>query len=351
MSEQTFYPSSNPRRTKYDLLFVFRTTEEIKTVEQKLTSYYFRTNDRLCGAVLEIGKTSWGFHAVSKAFPFFRLASVLQIPTSPEMLADWLAKGFFAGYHYGSHFPDQAEEVVERAFGGHNFAHQRLVILSQVLDRNQATMQNLVEVFRIIAQNTTCDVSQPFETHLIYNTLKSVVVGFAAATVGKADPALVDFVEPLAADFDVARMPHFFRVMARSLVEAEDKPLKDSFQHPLLTVAEAQYLDTPVERKTILPFFHNQLRAFGVQTESECPTSDCDLVEWIEGGLDFGRVVLEDRLLVDEICREMMPRKLARLKEVALSFQAAAKGLNPIRLVEPISHWHEEVYGRRAPAF
>jgi hypothetical protein len=352
MSEQTFYPYSIPRQTKYDSSFVFRTAEEFETVEQKLAAHYFRPNDPFCVAVLEFGKTSSCMHAVSKAFPFFRLASVLQIPTGEGAFSDWLVSAFYAGYHYGSHFPNQAEEIVERAFGGHNFSHKRLIIVNEVLNKHPATMRNLMEAFRIIAQNSSRDLSQPFQEHLIYNSLKSVVVGFAAATTGKCDPVLVDFLDELAADFDVTEMPHIFRVMARSLTEAEGKPLKDLLQHPLLTVAEAQYLATPVERKTILPFFHKELDVFGVQSGSECPTSDGNLVAWIDAGLDFGKSVLEDRpLLVDEMCREITSEKLTQLKVTALSFSAAAKGLDPTGLVEPISNWHEEIYGWRVPAF
>ena len=339
-------------RHEYDPSFNFRTAEEIESIEGKSVALYFRPHDPLCAAVLKIGKTPADIQVVSKVFPFFRLASVLQVPPDPAVFGTWLANAFYAGLSYGTLYPTQAEETAERAFGGHGYAHQRLHILKEVLQEQPATLKNLIKAFEILAKNCKPDSGDTFEHHLINTTLKSAVVGLAGSTTGKVDPALSDFIEQLGAHSDLSNMSPLFQGLSKSMVEAEGKPVRALLRHPLLTLAEAQYPVTPVERRTMLPFFHNQLGVFGVRSESECPVEDFDLMTWIEGGLSYGNAILENHpQTVEMIFKEIPPGKLTRLKEIAVRLRAAADGLSPSGLLGPLLRWHAEIYEWNQPAF
>jgi hypothetical protein len=120
--------------------------------------------------VLKIGKTPADIQVVSKVFPFFRLASVLQAPPDPEVFGAWLVNAFYAGVSYGTLYPTQAEETAERAFGGHGYAHQRLHILKEVLREQPATLGNLINAFEIIAENCSRVSSS---TTLTFSTAES----------------------------------------------------------------------------------------------------------------------------------------------------------------------------------
>jgi hypothetical protein len=341
-----------PRQNEYDPSFVFRTAEEIESVEGKSVAPYFRPHDPLCAAVLKIGKTPADIQVVSKVFPFFRLASVLQTPPDPDVFGTWLVNAFYAGVSYGTLYPTQAEETAERAFGGHGYAHQRLHILKELLREQPATLGNLIKAFEILAENCKPDSGDTFEHHLINTTLKTAMVGFAGSTTGKADPTLSDFIEQLGAHSDMSNMSLLFRGLSKSMVEAEGKPVRALLPHPLLTLAEAQYPVTPVERGTILPFFHHQLGVFGVRSESECPVEDFDLLAWIDAGLHYGQAILENHpQTVEMIFKEITPGKLARLKEMAVRLRVAANGLSPSGLLGPLLSWHAHIYEWNQPAF
>ena len=82
-------------------------------------SFFAKNRTAVWGHFLGRAKTPADIQVVSKAFPFFRLASVLQTPPDPEVFGAWLVNAFYAGISYGTLYPTQAEETAERAFGGH----------------------------------------------------------------------------------------------------------------------------------------------------------------------------------------------------------------------------------------
>ena len=337
---------------EYDPSFIFCTKEEIEARETNSAAPYLRRYDPLCAMVLSIAKTPADIQFISKVFPFFRLASVLHTPTVMDVFGAWLVNAFYAGLHYGRLYPTQAEETAERAFGGHGYSHKRLHIVKEVLCNHPATLQNLVQAFNIIAENCKPEPGYAFEEHLIHTVLKGAGAGFAASTTGQADPALTDFIEQLAMPIDMTRIPLMFRALSESMARAEGRPMTALLSHPLLTLAETQYPYTPIERRTILPFLHHQLRTLGVQSESECPVGDTDLPAWINAGMTYGNTVLMTQpQVVEQIFGELPPGKLQTLKEMASAFWAAAEGLKPCGLVGPLSHWHEKTYSWWNPAF
>jgi hypothetical protein len=162
----------------------------------------------------------------------------------------------------------------------------------------------------------------------------------------------VDFVEQLSSFTDLSRTSLVFRVLRLSIANAEGKVVAKLLQHPLLALAELQYPITPIEKRTILPFFHRQLAAFGVHGENECPVEDNYLVNWVSAALEYGQSLLTHQPhIVKQVFGEFTPEHLRRLKTTASRIRDAAGGLNAARLVAPLLEWHGATFDWNKPEF
>jgi hypothetical protein len=290
--------------------------------------------------------------AVKKIFPFIRFGAVFRVPLSNVWLGSWLGAAFYAGFDYGNRFPAQAEELAERALGGHDDG--RLPALVTALQGRPATLENLGAVFNVLGEHWRPHAGETMHQHWINSALMCAVTGFTAGTTAKCDPRLVEFVEQLSISLlnEFGKTSLIFRVLTRSIANAEGQLVTDLFPHPLTALAEVQYPFTPIERQTILPFFHRQLRVFGVQSENDCPVEDSDLVNWISASLDYGQSLLTQQPhIVKQVFGEFTPEHLKTLKTMASSVRDSAGGLDAARLVAPLLEWHEATFDWNEPAF
>jgi hypothetical protein len=288
--------------------------------------------------------------AILKIFPFIRLGAVFRVPLSNDWLGSWLGAAFYAGFFYGNRFPEKAEELAERALGGRDV--NRLPALAHALDGQPATVENVGAVFNVLGEHWEPQSGETVHQHWINSALICAVTGFTAATTAKFDPRLVDFVEQLSLPIGLSKTSLVFRVLARSIANAEGKVVTELLHHPLLALAEVQYPITPIEKRTILPFFHRQLAAFGVQSENECPVEDNYLVNWVSAALDYGQSLLTHQpRMVKQVFGEFTPERLRTLKTMASRIRDAAGGLNASRLVAPLLEWHGATFNWNKPAF
>jgi hypothetical protein len=123
-------------------------------------------------------------------------------------------------------------------------------------------------------------------------------------------------------------------------------------EHPLFIVAAEQYPTTPLEKATILPFFHKQLRAFGVRNENQCPADDLALVEWVERAWRWGRRLRHrDRQRVKSVIAEVGPTEFAAIAEIAEEVLRKARSRRPLDLTRAIFEWHQRVYRWTIPGY
>ncbi|HEY3855709.1 MAG TPA: hypothetical protein VGO67_15075 [Verrucomicrobiae bacterium] len=330
---------------------VFRTSEQIAAEKSnRASSYYLRLYDPLCAAALNTWRPAAETGAVLKIFPFIRLGAVFQVPLRNDWLGAWLTAAFYAGFYFGNCFPEQAEEIAERALGGLDV--DRLPALASALDGRPATIENIGAVFNILGQNWGPNFGETDHQHWVKSALVCSVTGINAATTAKFDPRLTDFVEHLSLPIGLSKTSLIFRVLAPSIANAEGKAVTELFHHPLLALAEVQYPITPIEKRTMLPFFHRQLAIFGVQSENECPVEDNDLVNWVSAALDYGQSLLTNQPhIVKQVFGEFTPEKLRTLKTMASRIRDAAGGLNASWLVAPLLEWHGATFNWNEPAF
>ena len=91
----------------------FVTDEQREARQHRSAAPYLRVGDALCAAVLRKGASPERFEAVKTMFPFFREASLLQMPRPRSALQCWCASAFRSGLIFASHYPDKAGEVLE----------------------------------------------------------------------------------------------------------------------------------------------------------------------------------------------------------------------------------------------
>jgi hypothetical protein len=329
----------------------FRTKEEIAASEKtRVSSYYLRPDDPLCAAALNTRRPPAEMGAILKIFPFIRFGAVFRVPLSNDWLGAWLTAAFYAGFYYGTRFPEKAEALAERALGGRDVS--RLPALAEALDRQPATIENIGAVFNVLAGHLEPNFGQTVHQHWVNSALNCAVTGFTAATTAKTDPRLVDFLEQLSLPVGISKTSLIFRVLTRSLAIAEGKLVTELFPHPLLALAEVQYPVTPIEKRAILPFFHRQLRVFGVQSENDCPAGENDLVNWVSAALDYGQSLLTNQPhIVKQVFGEFTPEHLRNLKAIATKIRDSAGELDASRLVAPLLEWHGATFNWNKPEF
>jgi hypothetical protein len=330
---------------------VFRTSEEIAAAEKtRVSPDYLRLYDPLCAAALNTRRRPAQMGAILKIFPFIRLGAVFRVPLSNDWLGDWITAAFYAGFYYGNRFPEKAVELAERALRGKNV--NRLPALAHALDGQPATIENVGAVFNVLAEHWEPKFGETVHQHWVNSALNCAITGFTAATTAKFDPRLVDFLDQLSLPVGLSKTSLLFRVLTRSLAIAEGKLVTELFPHPLLALAEVQYPITPIEKRTILPFFHKQLAAFGVRSENDCPAGDNDLVNWVSAALDYGQSLLTHQPhIVKQVFGEFTPEKLSSMKTMASRIRDAAGELDASRLVAPLLEWHGATFNWNKPAF
>jgi hypothetical protein len=191
------------------------------------------------------------------------------------------------------------------------------------------------------------------EQKLIRLTEQTYAAGLAAATTArKTAPDLSEFLAGIGRAVPARRTQLHIRVLIHSCADAEARPVAQRLQHPLLTVAAEQYQHVPLAREILLTFLDEQLRAFGVNSENECPSDDLALVAWVEAAWRYGRRLWQhDQQRVEQVMAEFGPFKIQPVQEVSDCLRRWSKRTPASDLTALILKWHRRVHRWSKPAY
>jgi hypothetical protein len=313
---------------------------------------YWRLDDSLCVRALSIGKDPAHFPTLKAFFPFIREASLLRVPRDLDLLPSWLNLAFHAGFLYGSNLPSQAESLLDHHGVECSEALRRVRALRSLLEPNPATPGNLFRAFEHICKRQWRGVpEEQFLDVLVSATVKCFKVGLAGATVAKADPFLIEFVDAITPPIDAPRMPLSWRLMMWSPLFSHCRPLSQLVTHPLPRLAATHYPHAPKEREAVLPFFTQQLHAFGETTEDRCISAEDNILGWIGNALEYGRrIKINEPKRLREVFIEVGSTNLRSAKQSVRSLVGHAAGTDPGVIGDAILRWHKKAFEWSEPA-
>jgi len=302
----------------------------------------------LCARLLADGANPRQFEWVKTIFPLFREASLFQLPRSLQSLPVWQPFAFFAGRKFGQTWPEKGTALIESVESELD-PLGTLGRLRDALGPTEANPWNLHDAFnRLMTGEKFNDLDGAF----IRYTCQSFAAGLATATTALRQPDQVPFLARIHPRIRELRTQLHIRVLMNSCTDAERQPVLKQLQHPLLKVAATKYPRTPAERDAILPFFHEQLRAFGVKSENECPASDLDLVEWVDSATEYGRRLLKDNPeRVKRVTRQLGRVEVKSIADVAEDVLRRARSRSALDVTRAILKWHEAVYRLTRPTY
>ncbi len=248
---------------------------------------FWRLDDPLCARLLREGKSPRRFPWVKAIFPLVRAASLFQFPREAPTFHAWQPFAFFAGLEYGRELPAEAAVLLADDASSSGSTYHGLRRLRDALADREGNPWNLYDAFGTL-RGQGCAVAEAPEPALIRLTSAGFRLGLAAATTAKSEPDLADFLARLYPRVTARRTQLHVRALFHSCTNARGRRVQDLLEHPLLTVAANKYPITPLEKATILPFFHAELHAFGVRSENECPTDDLAIVTWVGRAWHWG---------------------------------------------------------------
>ena len=191
---------------------------------------------------------------------------------------------------------------------------------------------------------------------LVSTSFNAFKAGLAAATVGKLDAFLLEFIESINPPVDAPQLPLSWRSLILSPFLAQGRSVRESLAHPLLKLVATHYLHSPLQKDTILTFFHEQLSEFGLRSEVKCPTTEKHLVGWLRNALEYGRrTKAEDPQRIKDIFGEIGEDKVDGVRELVDSVVRKAGGTESRATADAILKWHRTMnetyepapYGRR----
>lgn len=325
----------------------FTTQEERLARESNNVLLYFRLQDSLCRGFLRLATCRWEFQGLKLLFPFVREMSLLGLSRGTDQLSTWMYLAFMAGHELGVAHPEALGEVAP----GRELRETvvRLGILQRCSGEPHLTFSGLAKACARIVHDKWKDVRQDqLEAVLLEAVLKMLRTGFVAATFSRTDPQDCEFVWEIPDRISDSIPDILPRLLVGAGRTAMGRPKVELMEHPLLRLAREYYPGKQVELETALEFFRERLGALGVTSENECPASELDLAEWIAAGLKYGR-----RLQAQ--CPEVVAAILAECQQNDLEGtlrtvrKVAAKGTEPLRLVETLKEWQEGAFGWAEP--
>jgi hypothetical protein len=232
-------------------------------------------------------------------------------------------------------------------------ALSRLGIIQSCSGEEHLTIAGLRCACDGIVDTKWADVAEDrLEDALLEAVLKSLRIGFAAATVARGDPVHCEFVWDIPERIGNGIKDIVGRALVGAPLKAVGKPVAELLEHPLLRLARELYPAQPTECETVLGFLRGRLRALGVKNENECPASELDLLDWIAAAMDYGRRVKADRFeVVQRIFKECGERRLKNSLGIVRQVVAEAGGTEPVPLLGRLKVWQESVYGGSEPGF
>jgi hypothetical protein len=311
---------------------------------------YTRLEDAVCKEFLKLGTRREDFEAARLIFPYVRATSVGQTPREWEHLVDYLYFGFFAGHALGWRHP----ELVEAVLPGDEVrqAMRRLDLLVKHSGKDWLDRRGLERALEAIVESNRGDMTDENINNTVCSfLLKTAKAGFASTTVARTDPVAA---EKLAEITD--KKVNFQGLFEQSVISAPWRVLRTglefALEHPLFQIARELYPDNSLECRTVLEYLVHQLNQFGVKDQSECPAGDLDLLDWISGGLEYGRRInAEQPDLVWDIFKECNGRRLEASIKVVNEAVGKAGKVETIRLIRPLLEWYKSVHYEGEPTF
>lgn len=323
-------------------------TQEAK-LARKLRSPvpYFRLHDNLCRVFLEQAADPREFAGLKLMFPFVRELSLRREPCGPDQCQGWMFFAFMAGFDLSKAHPEFLEDVLP---GETLQASERWLRMIRARSGEETLSPRGLEIAlsRIGAEKRARLSPDQHVPALVEALTASFRAGFAAGTVARTDPVLAEFVWdiPSWADPDLEALCW---ALEHAPVLAVGKSIPALLEHPLLRLAREHFRHNTLEQRTMLEGLRRRLRLSGVQSESDCPCSEQDLVGWIAAGLDYGSEVLAHwPRRVRRITNQDLRKLRTRCLEVRLLVQQAG-GADPGCLLDAMKAWLERARGFTEP--
>ena len=262
------------------------------TTQQELLARYFRLDDPLCREFLRAATVPAEFEGLKLLFPFVRDSSVMR---GPRSLAPWMPAAFMAGCDFGRAHPELTEVVLPDGELAASLRRLHLIVRHLGTPPQFSPDAIFGACEKIVLTQWPHPAREQYDAILAEAVLKTLRVGFVAATAGQTDPTLADFLAAIPEHLYL-RFPRdlCLRAILHSPVAALGRPLTEQMAHPLLRLARLNYGATPIEGAAMEVFLTESLAALGV-TEDECPTAEADLAGWITRALTYGRHLQAER--------------------------------------------------------
>jgi hypothetical protein len=319
-------------------------------LDVKLEAYWC-LDDTVCRQFLTLGMVAADFEAVKLFFPYVREVAACQTPRGRENVGTSLYYGFYAGHELGCRHPELAEQILPGV--ELKEALRRLGILIQCAKETHLSSIGLNRACtEVAASHRPSEPTEDADSIAGPLLLKTMRAGVAAGTAAQMDPALSDalgnFGKPIA-----PRVPD---ILDRALVMSAVRIFEEGFAarpwHPLLRLTRELYPEHSLEGRTVLEFVDQRLQQYGMLREEDTPWGELDLVDWIAGGLEYGRRVRRKQpQLVADIFKECEGERLEAAKSVVHKAVTRAGRVAPYKLIRPLLDWYKSVHCLKDPGF
>jgi len=351
-SAELVSPAPLPQeRLRYRKPNRFVTREEEQVRRHGSAVPYFRLQDGLCRAFLELATDPREFEGLKLLFPFVRENVLLGIPQTHGLLASWMSAAFSAGHDLGR----AHAEVLEEVLPGQELpaAVRRVAVIQKCSEERCLTWAGLRRACAKVVAAQWPDVpAGRLQPVLLEALVKSLRTGFAAATAAQCDPSLCEFVWNIPEQIGASIQDIVGRASILAPLNCFGMPLSRRLEHPLLRLARELYPNHPTERDLVLGFLQRRLRELRVKGESECPGDELELLNWIACGIEYGRDIKKKHPeLVRRVFQEAKGDRLDAAIRVVKRVVKQASVTEPVRLLPQIKAWQNDVYGWAEPRF
>lgn len=274
-------------------------------------------------------------------FPFFREASLLQMPRSRSALQCWCASAFRSGLIFASHYPDKAGEVLEAE---DDLSQIRTVVQSVILFAGpEPGLRAVAHAFSRLAAGVNLTDDQIDEN--------TAALGQQALRAGLfaqlCEPA---FAEQVKHEWERTNLPLHEQALINAVSRAQEQSVYAQLRHPLLHIAAENYSTTPLAGQAILGFFNRQLIRFGVKSENDCPVDDYAIAQWIECGIEFGRE-MSDSEQVKAIVAELGETRIAEIRYINHGVLQRVGDVSLLNLARAVLWWFNSAFPDRLPHY
>jgi hypothetical protein len=327
----------------------FVTDEQRFCAKESDYSSYWLKNDELCRAVLETGTDPKKFELIRAFFPVVRTAVSFEFPLSESGLPHWWAFCFYAGWQFGKSRPAPARGIL--ATLNTTDLEDLLTAIDQLHGKKSPDPNTLSQSFEFIWKQRPPSLGIVGIQSLILSALINAFAAGIASVLWIDQRSECRFIRSIQIDYTDPALPLHVRVIQSSAAADHARPISERLEHPLLKAAAAQYPVTPIERAAIMPFFHRELWK-NSRNAAGCPCSALDLVNWVAGGLRYGRELRRRNPHLPEALRSELGEKTYSVAlETCASIRKSAPSNAPLAITHAALAWHERVYGWKETSY